>query len=133
MAGSAGTVVAVVDAVAVATIEVLLRGEAEAHAYSYVNKQRFEELVEYVLVNEEMAEKATDVALASYRGLGCRDAGRVDLRSDAQGQPQFMEVNPLAGLHPDHSDLPILNRLSGSTYEELISRIMSSALSRVKK
>ena len=121
------------EAVPVATIEVLLRGEAEAHAYSYVNKQRFEELVEYVLVKDGMAEKAKDVALAAYKGLGCRDAGRVDLRADANGQPQFMEINPLAGLHPDHSDLPILNRLNGSTYEDLIARIMSSALSRVSK
>lgn len=119
------------DAVVVGTIEVLLRGEAEANAYSYVNKQRFEELVEYVLAKDPMAEQAEQVALAAYRGLGCRDAGRVDLRSDPRGQPQFMEINPLAGLHPEHSDLPILNRLAGFRYEELVERIMSSAAGRL--
>ena len=119
------------DAVAIATIEVVLRSEAESNAYSYVNKQRFEELVEYVLVKDAMAEEAKEVALAAYRGLGCRDAGRVDLRSDGRGQPQFMEINPLAGLHPEHSDLPILNRLAGFTYEQLIERIITSAVERL--
>lgn len=115
----------------IGVIEVILRSEAESHAYSYVNKQRFEELVEYRLVKDSMAEKAAEVALASYIGLGCRDAGRVDLRADSLGQPQFMEINPLAGLHPEHSDLPILNGLAGFTYLDLIERIMSSALARV--
>ncbi len=119
------------SAESIGVIEVVLRGEAESHAYSYVNKQRFEELVEYRLVQDSMAKKAAEVALASYVGLGCRDAGRVDLRADSLGQPQFMEINPLAGLHPEHSDLPILNGLAGHSYLDLMQRIMSSALSRM--
>lgn len=119
------------EAVALGVIEVLLRREAESHAYGYVNKQRFEELVEYRLVNDASAEKAKEVALSAYRGLGCRDAGRVDLRADSLGHPQFMEINPLAGLHPEHSDLPILNKIAGFTYLDLIKRIMSSAEERV--
>ncbi len=42
-----------------------------------------------------------------------------------------VEINPLAGLHPVDSDLPILNGLAGSTYLSLIDRIMSSALARM--
>jgi len=87
--------------------------------------------VEYRLVKDSMAEKAAEVAVAAYKGLGCRDAGRVDLRSDLHGQPQFMEINPLAGLHPEDSDLPILNRLAGFTYLDLIDQIISSARARV--
>jgi D-alanine-D-alanine ligase len=119
------------EAAAIGVIEVVLRKEAESHAYSYVNKQRFEELVEYRLVNDPMAEMAKDVALAAYRGLGCRDAGRVDLRADHRGMPNFLEINPLAGLHPEHSDLPILNGLAGFTYLDLIRRIMESASMRL--
>jgi D-alanine-D-alanine ligase len=120
------------EADAIGVIEVVLRKEAESHAYSYVNKQRFEELVEYRLVNDEMAEMARELALAAYRGLGCRDAGRVDLRADNQGIPNFLEINPLAGLHPEHSDLPILNGLAGFTYLDLIRRIMDSASTRLR-
>jgi len=63
--------------------------------------------------------------------LGCRDGGRIDLRADANGTPQFMEVNPLAGLRPGHSDLPILCGLAGMSYQELIAGIMHSALKRL--
>jgi D-alanine-D-alanine ligase len=69
--------------------------------------------------------------LAAWRGLGCRDAGRVDLRCDALGLPHFMEVNPLAGLHPIDSDLVILGDLLGIPYREIIGRIMASAEKRV--
>jgi len=119
------------EASALAVIEVILKSDAESNAYSYVNKKRFEELVEYRLVKDSMAGKAAEVAVAAYKGLGCRDAGRVDLRSDLHGQPQFMEINPLAGLHPEDSDLPILNRLAGFAYLDLIDRIISSARARV--
>ncbi len=121
------------EAKAVGAIEVLLKKEAEPGAYSYTNKKRFEEYVEYRLVNDEMAQKAIEVSLAAWRGLGCRDGGRIDLRADAQGTPRFLEVNPLAGLHPLISDLPILCNFAGMPYQELISRIMDSALKRVKK
>lgn len=117
---------------AVATIEVVLLPEAEAEVYSYVNKERCEELVEYVLVSREVAREASELALAAWRGLGCRDAGRVDVRADEHGRMSFLEVNPLAGLHPEHSDLPILCTKVGIPYIELIRRIMESALSRVQ-
>jgi D-alanine-D-alanine ligase len=44
-----------------------------------------------------------------------------------------MEVNPLAGLHPEHSDLPILCTKVGISYRELIDTIMRSALQRVEE
>ena len=75
--------------------------------------------------------EAEAVALAAWRALNCRDAGRVDLRSDSAGRPNFMEVNPLAGLHPTHSDLPMLCTALGIPYRDLIATIVNSALSRV--
>jgi D-alanine-D-alanine ligase len=112
-------------------IEVILLANAEEHAYSYENKENCEECVRYVLVDDDEAREAEEVALAAWRGLGCRDGGRVDLRSDGHGRPQFMEVNPLAGLHPEHSDLPILCNLRGIPYVDLIRDIVDSALERV--
>lgn len=119
------------EAAAIGVLEVRLKDLAAGDIYSYFNKENYEELVEYRLVNDDTEEEARDNALAAWRGLGCRDAGRVDLRADALGRPIVMEVNPLAGLHPRHSDLPILCRLAGITYEELIGMIMRSALRRV--
>jgi D-alanine-D-alanine ligase len=54
----------------------------------------------------------------------------VDIRMDRSGRPNIMELNPLAGLHPTHSDLPILAELVGMPYTELIGWILKSALER---
>jgi D-alanine-D-alanine ligase len=115
---------------AVAVMEVILKENADAEVYSYENKEWCEERVIYRLADDEEAREAARVALDAYRALGCRDAGRIDLRSDARGRPHFLEANPLAGLHPEHSDLPILCTLSGMSYRELIAEIMQSALER---
>lgn len=121
------------DAKPLGVMEVLLKDNAEGNAYSYANKKEYEDLVEYRLVNDPAARKAMDVATAAWNGLGCRDAGRVDLRSDAAGIPAFIEVNPLAGLHPVHSDLPILCGLAGIGYQELIGMIIESAFKRLSR
>lgn len=120
------------DAIATDTMEVCLKAQAEPDVYSYINKENCEELVEYRLVYDEEAQQVRETALSAWRGLGCRDAGRMDLRSDRSGRPNFMEVNPLAGLHPQHSDLPIIFSLMGRTFHQLIDRIMHSALKRVQ-
>jgi D-alanine-D-alanine ligase len=118
------------SAVPVAVMEVILNAEAEAGVYSYVNKEECESRVVYRLAGDEQAKEAGAVALAAWRALGCRDGGRVDLRQDAGGKPLFLEVNPLAGLHPTHSDLPIMCTLAGIPYDALIGRIVESARRR---
>jgi D-alanine-D-alanine ligase len=121
------------DAAVLGTIEVHLRASAEPGVYSYVNKEHCEELVEYRLVRSNdsaLVKEAEDIALRAWQVLGCRDAGRVDLRCDDKGRPQFMEVNPLAGLHPQHSDLPIICDRLGIPYVQLIERIVASAAQR---
>ena len=119
------------EAVALGVMEIHLRDEAERDVYSFTNKENYESLVEYNLVNDDMARNAKDIALAAWRALGCRDGGRIDLRADAAGHPNVMEINPLAGLHPVHSDLPIICNLAGIPYHELISMIMRSARKRI--
>jgi D-alanine-D-alanine ligase len=121
---------------ALGTLEIVLLDNAEADAYSYINKERCEELVEYRLVHagsDEQVREAEQVAINAWRILGCRDAGRVDLRCDAAGRPSFMEVNPLAGLNPEHSDLPILATKIAMPYVELIGQIVASAAVRVEE
>ena len=113
-------------------MEVLLLDNAEPELYTFSNKDNYEDRVRYRIAPDDAESRAAaDIALRSYRILGCRDAGRVDVRSDAAGRPQFMEINPLAGLNPEHSDLPILCRLQGIGFDQLIADIMASALERV--
>jgi D-alanine-D-alanine ligase len=119
------------EARALGTLEVTLLNDAEPHSYTYVNKERCEELIRYTLAPANVSRQAEAIALAAWRGLRCRDAGRVDLRQDAAGEMHFLEVNPLSGLHPEHSDLPILCTALGIPYRELMRMIMDSAVARV--
>lgn len=120
------------DARALGVLEVILKREAEKNAYSYENKEHYDKLVEYVLVDDKEAKKAMDISLAAWCALDLKDGGRIDLRSDARGTPHFMEVNSLAGLNPVRSDLPILCSKIGMSYHKLITSIIKSALKRVK-
>jgi len=118
------------EAVAIGVMEVVLNKNAEAEVYSYHNKEHYQKLVDYLLVDDALAEKTKQVALDAWQGLGCLDGGRIDLRVDEKGIPNFLEVNPLAGLHPQNSDLCILAQKAGMSYTALIGAILSSAIKR---
>ncbi len=121
------------NARALGALEVVLKPLAEQNAYSYENKEHYDTLVEYVLVKDTEAQKAMDIALKAWRALDLKDAGRIDLRSDSDGNPHFLEINSLAGLNPVRSDLPILCSKIGMSYHKLITSIIMSALRRAKK
>ena len=116
------------------TLEVLLVGDADPGVYSFRNKKQFVGKVEYRYAPasaEAMVAAVESVAVAGYRAIGCRDAGRVDVRLDAHGSPCFIEVNPLPGLNPRVSDLAILVQSTGFGYTALIAAILGEAAERI--
>ncbi len=73
------------------------------------------------------------VVLRTYRVLGCRDWSRIDVRLDAGGTPNVVEVNPLPGILPnpeDNSCFPKAARAAGLSYEELIQSCLRHAAER---
>jgi D-alanine-D-alanine ligase len=112
-------------------MEVLLQPAADQGVYSYDNKAHYRGRVKYALVADALAEDARRLTLRAWRGLGCRDAGRIDLRCDADGRLHFLEVNPLAGLHPVDADIVLLCGLVGIPYRRLIAMILDSARERM--
>jgi D-alanine-D-alanine ligase len=112
----------------IGVLEVHFQRGAKESFNSFQNKQQ--DLEEYVLVDDPEAQKAAEVALAAWQALGGRDAGRIDLRSDGQGQPHFLEMNPLAGLTQGYSELPILAEKAGLSFAMLIEGILRSATMR---
>jgi len=99
--------------------------------YGYENKQEgWEDKLAVEPAPAAEAASAGAVALAAWRALRCRDGGRVDIRCDGAGIPHFIEVNPLAGLRPEHSDLCLIAGFAGITYNQLIGRIMASFFKR---
>ena len=118
------------DARVLGVCEILLKPNAEANVYSLHNKELCEELVTYAPADDGEARLAGTFALATYRALECRDAARIDFRSDANGEPYFLEANPLAGLNPWHSDLPILAAQNGIDFVTLIGMVLDAGLAR---
>jgi D-alanine-D-alanine ligase len=116
----------------VGVMEVLFRKHHEGEKiYSFNNKSNYELVIDYHIPEQEAVRACSDIALKSWNALGCRDGGRVDIRMDRLGQLNFIEVNPLAGLNPVHSDLPIICRLLNISYQDLIERILASTMKRI--
>jgi D-alanine-D-alanine ligase len=115
----------------VGTMEFSIRPNAPAQDYSYEVKETCEQCVDYFpMPKGDLRDQVEALALGAFRVLECRDTGRIDLRLDAQGRPAFIEINVLPGLHPTHSDLPMIATQEGISYEELIRSIIQSALAR---
>jgi D-alanine-D-alanine ligase len=109
--------------------EITFKPGGDPSAYSFRNKmEAFDELR---LCDDATARAAGALALAAWRALGCRDAGRIDIRCDALGRPAFIEANPLAGLRPGWSELAVLAVAAGLAYEALIGAILDEAMVRV--
>jgi D-alanine-D-alanine ligase len=98
--------------------------------YSVEVKENYENYVQYRLYDQELRAECDAIALGAWRALGAVDAGRVDMKADRNGRMCFIEVNPLAGLNPVHSDLPMLSRFNGMDFKTLIGLIMDSAKRR---
>ena len=84
-------------------------------------------------VDSRLTAAIEDVVLRAYRVLGCRDWSRVDVRLDADGVPNVVEVNPLPGILPnpqDNSCLPKAARAAGLSYDELIQSALLHAAER---
>jgi D-alanine-D-alanine ligase len=119
------------EARVIGAIEIESLDGAESHAYSYYNKANYEKVIRYSKVTDNTILKSAEaICLKAWRALRGRDVCRMDLRADSQGRLSFIEVNALPGLHPRHSDLPIICERSGICYTDLIGSIVDSARRR---
>ena len=74
--------------------------------------------------------RVREVVLRAHHALGCRDVSRTDIRLRADGVPFVLEVNPLPGLDPLESNLPIMTHAVGISYGALINRLVDLAMAR---
>jgi D-alanine-D-alanine ligase len=84
-------------------------------------------------ITRDLQASIERVTLDAFRVLGCRDWARIDVRLDAAGVPNVLEVNPLPGILPDPADnscLPKAARAAGIGYDELIQNCLKYAAVR---
>jgi D-alanine-D-alanine ligase len=101
--------------------------------YSLEVKREWEQLVDYecpAQLETDIMKEIKNSSLKVFKALGCRDFARLDFKLSSEGIPYFLEINPLAGLNPKSSDLPIMANKLGWTYQALISAIFNAALQR---
>jgi D-alanine-D-alanine ligase len=72
--------------------------------------------------------EAQELAMRTYRLLGCSAFARVDLMLDAEGALTVLEANPIPGL-TETSLLPQAAEAAGMSFDELVGRILELALS----
>jgi D-alanine-D-alanine ligase len=76
-----------------------------------------------------VTERAHELALRTYRLLGCSGFARVDLMLDGAGELTVLEANPTPGL-TETSLLPQAAEAAGITFEGLVGRILELALAK---
>lgn len=67
------------------------------------------------------------IALQAFTSVGASGWGRVDILTDAEGNPWLLEVNTTPGM-TDHSLVPMAARAAGIDFEELVWRILQTSL-----
>jgi len=108
-------------------------GSLENFIYSVSVKRECDHRVRYRCppdLSPSLLRRIEEVALGSYKVLGCRDVARIDIRLGDNGSPYFLEANPLPGLAPGYSDLVIIAESTGWSYGQLIETILRHAFGR---
>lgn len=114
-------------------MEIIVIDTTQNSIYTYEAKEEWRSKVRYELFDDresELWKKIAKIALSVYSVLKCRDVSRIDIRCDEKGEPYFLEINPIPGLQPEHSDFPMIAKMVGINYEELIGRIIEIGKAR---
>ncbi len=113
--------VSLLDGEPLPAIEILTQGGA------YDFEARYEigrtEFVCPAPLSDDLAAQAAEVAVATWRALGCAGFARVDLMLDADGTFFVLEANTIPGL-TDTSLLPQAADAAGLSFDELVARIL---------
>lgn len=84
-------------------------------------------------VSTQLQKAIEKVCRDAFSVLRCRDWCRIDVRLDANGTPNIIELNPLPGILPnpeENSCFPKAARAAGLSYNEMINKVLDVALLR---
>lgn len=88
------------------------------------------------VMSDTLKYSIESLARKVYTILGIRDWCRIDIRLDAEGIPNVLELNPLPGILPkpeDNSCFPKAARTAGYNYEQMIGRLIEITCKRLSK
>jgi D-alanine-D-alanine ligase len=116
----------------VGMMHVVPKKPVEHFVYSVEVKRDYVNLVDYecpARLPQSTLDRMEQFSLKAFKTLGCRDFSRIDFRVGRDGEPYFIEINPLPGLG-SYSDLVIMALMLGWTYEALVNAVLDAAVER---
>ena len=93
-------------------------GDDKDFVYSLEKKRTWRETIKYHperSIEKTRRDAARNIAVKAFKVLELRDIARIDLRVGEDNIPRVIDINPLPGLSPEYSDLPILSKLNGGS------------------
>lgn len=78
-------------------------------------------------LSSQLEQSLQELAKRAFSALGAEGWGRVDLMLDAAQQPWLIEVNTIPGM-TDHSLVPMAAKAAGIGFDELVLRILCTAM-----
>jgi len=100
--------------------------------YDYTAKYSDDAGTRYVFdhgLREDQVRAFQEAALTAHHCLGCRDMSRADFILGESGPPQILEINTIPGF-TGHSLLPMAAAKVGIGFDELVDRIVATAMQR---
>ena len=113
-------------------VQIKIDGKLKLNDKFYTFARITSDRLEYICpakIPQELKKKIDDLALRVYKAVDCRDFGRVDFRVDQDGKPYVLEINPLPSLSTEDVFMLLAQNI-GITYEQIIGRILESAIKR---
>ncbi len=117
---------------AMPVVQIKIDGRLQLNNKFYTFARITSDRLEYICpakINQKLKERLQELAIKTYAAVECRDFGRVDFRVDAKGHPYVLEINPLPSLSTEDVFKLVAENI-GMTYEEMIGKILKSALKR---
>ncbi|MDD5598771.1 MAG: hypothetical protein PHV82_12560 [Victivallaceae bacterium] len=87
-------------------------------------------------LSAKLRENIEKLVRDTFRALEIRDWCRMDVRLDAAGVPNIIEVNPIPGILPDPKDnscFPKAARTAGCSYSQLFQKVIDAAEKRLSR
>lgn len=107
------------------------------HIYTYdakwLEKKPYKSIIiqKPAKIPKKLESLITEIALDTYNILDCHDYGRIEIRTDEEGNPYVLELNPNPSINfGDY--LPDCAQLVGMDYADFIEEIMKLAIKRYK-
>lgn len=83
------------------------------------------------IVDKEVEHRVTSLAIDAFNALGVRDFGRIDIKTDNNGECFFMEANLVPGMTFGSSYFPLACDIAHNfSYDKVIELILAGGLNR---